>query len=255
MNQETIESFWNLPGLLGIGILRLEGQPYFYVKPQIQSWEKPALMGLIVQNINESPSSLKKIEFAVMGYHAFVFQEDLFIKIVLLTQSNLVKLPPIAPLIAIVKNNLQDGIAIFELFSKGSDRQPGLTGKVKSNLPRSPNERGSLTVDTQELIDLLNKISKLASKYLGKKIIINYLESTRPTSEYLTDVKIKESGEIALVGGDLTAVTSPQHESIENWIAAFIKQSCQVLPYLSTTLEQNLNEREKTILSRLPNKR
>jgi hypothetical protein len=134
MSRETIEKFWNLPGLLGLGILKLEGQPYFYVKPQIQAWEKPALIDLIVQNINKSPSSLKKIEFAVMGYHAFVFQEDLFIKIVLLTQSNLVKLPPIAALIASMKNSLQDAIAIIELLSKSSDRQPGLTLEVKSNL-------------------------------------------------------------------------------------------------------------------------
>jgi hypothetical protein len=156
MSRETIESFWNLPGLLGIGILRLEGQPYFYVKPQIQVWEKTALIDLIVQNINKSPSSLKKIEFAVMGYHAFVFQEDLFIRIVLLTQSNLVKLPPISSLIASIKNSLTEAIAIFELLSKRSDRQPGLALEAKSNLSRSPNEQSSLTVvDIQELIDTI----------------------------------------------------------------------------------------------------
>ncbi|MBW4621470.1 MAG: hypothetical protein KME17_19185 [Cyanosarcina radialis HA8281-LM2] len=250
MNQEIIESLWNLPGLLGIGIIRLEGQPYFYVKPQIQAWEKPALLDLIVQNINKSPSSLKKIEFAVMGYHTFVFQEDLFIKIAILTQTNLVKLPPIAPLITSIKNSLRGAIATFQLLSTSSDRQQRLTAESKINLPGSPNQQNSLTVvNIQELIDILNKVSKLASKYLGKKIIANYLESTRPKSEHLNEVKLEQSGEIVFAGSDLTAASSLQHQLIKTWIRSFVQQCSQVLPYLSSTLEQNLTEKEKTILS------
>lgn len=250
MSQETIENFWNLPGLLGIGILSLEGQTHFYVKPQIQDWEKLALLDLMVQNISKSSSRANKIEFAVMGYHAFVFQGDLFIKIAILTQTNLVNLPRIEPLIASIKSDLRSSLNFLDSLAKKAQSQPShLTSKTTSNLGQASKTRSNSTdVNVRELIDLLNKISQNASKYLGTKRIVGYLELTRPQSEDLHDFNVKESGEVIFSESALPSGNPLQNQSIENWISAFIGQSSQVLPYLSTMLEQNLNEREKTIL-------
>jgi hypothetical protein len=252
MSQKIIESFWNLPGFVGIAIItKIEEELYFYVKPQIQDWEKPALTILIGQSIAKTHPKIKYFEFDVMGYHAFTLRISPTLKFVILTQTDAVKLPSLNILKQILEENLQNSIANFEALAKKSNEQ-SLTNRPAarpSTPPMQKIDKPGESVTVSDLVNILDRVSKVASKYIGKKLTLSYLESNRPSDQWLKNFQIKESGEIAVAAIATEPVSSDHLNSFKSWLVAFIKQAARIFPYLPTLIDQEgLNDRQKNIL-------
>lgn len=254
MSQKIIESFWNLPGFIGIAIItKIEEELYFYVKPQIQDWEKPALSILIGQSIAKTHPKIKYFEFDVMGYHAFTLRISPTLKFVILTQTDAVKLPSLNILKEILEENLQSSIANFDALAKKSLAPSGTSQSLLTNRPAAtPTQRieqPGESVTVSDLVNILDRVTKVASKYIGKKLTASYLESNRPRDEWLRNFQIKESGEIAFAAQATEPVSSDRLNSFKSWLVAFIKQAARIFPYLPTVIDQEgLNERQKNIL-------
>ncbi|MBW4621469.1 MAG: hypothetical protein KME17_19180 [Cyanosarcina radialis HA8281-LM2] len=258
MSQRIIESFWNLPGFVGIAIItKIEEELYFYVKPQVQDWEKPALTQLMSQSIAKTHPKIKYFEFDVMGYHAFTLRISPTLKFIILTQTDAVKLPSLNILKELLEEDLQSSIANFDALAKKSIAGSGTSQSLLTNRPaakptaiptqtvKEPGER----VTVSDLVNILDRVTKVASKYIGKKLTASYLESNRPSDEWLRNFQIKESGEIAFAAKTAEPVSSDRLNSFKSWLVAFIKQAARIFPYLPTVIDQEgLNERQKNIL-------
>jgi hypothetical protein len=254
MSKKIIESFWNLSGFVGIAILSsLEEELYFYVKPQVQDWEKPALIQLIRQNIVKTHPKIKYFEMTVMGYHAFTFRISPTLEFVILTQTDAVKLPSINILKDLLEENLENAIFMFEgLAKKGfqqpENRQDRFTAKPVIPQVQTVKEPGE-NATVADLVKILNGVSKVASKYIGKKLTISYLDSNRPQTEWFKNFQIKESGDILFVSQAAETVASDRLNLFKGWLVDFIKQAARIFPYLPTLIDQEgLNEQQKSLL-------
>jgi hypothetical protein len=258
MSQKIIESFWNLPGFVGIAIIaKIEEELFFYVKPQIQDWEKPALTILIGQSIAKTHPKIKYFEFDVMGYHAFTLRISPTLKFVILTQTDAVKLPSLNILKEILEENLQNSIANFEDLAKKSSEVSATSQSLLTNRPvATPStppiqkiDKPGESVTVSDLVNILDRVSKVSSKYIGKKLTLSYLQSNRSSDEWLKNFQIKESGEITVAVIATEPVSSDRLNSFKSWLVAFIKQAARIFPYLPTLIDQEgLNDRQKNIL-------
>lgn len=208
MLMELIQSFWNSPGFLGIGITQVRGETYLYLNPQSIDWQKKTLLQLDlhndVQNFVEFYPRMKSCQLEIMGYTANVLKLDDDLVISVLSQAN-ANIPPIDELRPIA-DRLDEAINLLIYFSQNNVRMPTLSKKRKVDkstftFSRTTSDREKFDpvavarkipeiVEVKEIIEMLTRLIKFSSQYLGKKIVVNYLQATRPQFQWLQNFVI-----------------------------------------------------------------
>ncbi|MBW4622981.1 MAG: hypothetical protein KME17_26935 [Cyanosarcina radialis HA8281-LM2] len=265
---EVIQIFWNSPGFIGIGVTQVRGETYLYLNPESIDWQKKTLLQLDlqndIQNFVEFYPHMKSCQLEIMGYTVNILKLDDDVIISVLAEINTNNLPPIEELKPIL-DRLDEAINLLIYFSQNNVRIPTFLKKrtadkstVTLARTNSLNDKSATLfidrkipeiVQIKEIVDILARLIKFSSQYIGKKFAVNYLQATRPQFEWLQKFVIADSDEIKFVGAINEEVTSTQLIWLREWVAAFSKKCSQIFPYLPVMLQkQCLTERERKIL-------
>lgn len=253
MNQ-VIWDIWNFSGVVGITILYGPVEPYFYFKEQVRDWEKQALMQMVLEAIVKTPRECKAFEFQAMGYHAYTYRLNTNLTLLVLTQINklAIDLGVVKQLKTALQEDIDSAIKTFEALTKTTSNNktyPAAKTTESYNLGKSPSTSLEANVTLEELLNALNYLIKFTSKYMGKRLTIDYWKSTRPQLDWLENFEITSSAEISFSGVIKKPISTLQHMWIKEWAAAFIKHCSQIIQDLPTMIEQKgLDERKKSLL-------
>lgn len=232
MNQDIFQVFFDVPEVVGVGLIDSQTQLALYVKEQaINCEEKRNITQNTLQIVSNKYEEFDLFEFSLPNYYAYAYKLNHNLHLLVLTYTIATKQ---------LKEALQKDIEIaIENFNVQTQKIPQFTLEIK--------------VTIEELLSALNKLSKFISKYLGSKITANYLELTRPQFEWTTNFQINYSAEITFFSISKKYVSALQHQWVKQWTAAFIKRCTQFLKDLPILIEQKgLDESQKKILLSYP---
>ena len=255
MIQDAIANFFNLPGVIGLGIFQTQGQvkSYLHFKEQLIREEKQSLSGSIinlVEHLVKSPE-LDFFEFPVRGYYTYVYKINPTATLLVLTlqYSPAIKLLAGKQLQTAIRKDIDTAITTIQTLSKDSFKyipiSPAITAvKLKINNQVATEE--SFTI--KDFLELINKISKFTNNYLGLKLTKSCWQLSCPKIEWLEHFEVTSSAEITFFDAG-TEVSNIQDYWLKEWIDAFIKQTAKIIKDLPSLLEINcLNERERILL-------
>jgi hypothetical protein len=108
------------------------------------------------------------------------------------------------------------------------------------------------TVAVQEVLAAMNRLSQLATQYLGTLVVTNYWKATRPPNEWLLHFQIERSAQLTFVvqapSQRLPLLTPEQHRSLQVWVVAFIQRCTQVMRGFVKIVQHALTDRQKALL-------
>lgn len=114
-----------------------------------------------------------------------------------------------------------------------------MADSVTSSAP-STDGSGSAT-SLKDVLAALNHLSQFTTQYLGTHVIVNYWKSTRPNSDWLNQLQIDRSAQFSCTGPPQILhqpLSLQQHQSIREWVAAFIQRCTQVIRDFPAMVEQ-----------------
>lgn len=257
MIEDAVTNFLNLPGVVGLGIFLLHGRvkSYLHFKEQIIKEEKQSITGSItriVEHLIKTPETLEFFEFPVRGYYAYIYNINPAVTLLVLTLKDLptLKLVAAKQLQTALKEDVSNAITTFQLLTKNYSKyisiSPAITAtsKLNENALNSQQEN-----NIKDFLDVLNKISKFTTSYLGLELTRNCWHLARPNFEGLEKFEISSSAEITFSGQDTECISNLQSYWLKEWTAAFIRQSSKIIKDLPILLELKcLNEQQKRIL-------
>ena len=129
MNQEVIQNFLNLPGIVGVALMDGRSRPYFCgVDQTLNFQQKEALAQGILQVVETIPEGFESFEFQFAEHQVHIYKLDPGTVLLVLTHSDLVYsdyLQTIKNLKAVLREDIANGIAVFRLLA-GQVTLPGL---------------------------------------------------------------------------------------------------------------------------------
>ncbi|MBW4577291.1 MAG: hypothetical protein KME08_18625 [Aphanothece sp. CMT-3BRIN-NPC111] len=256
MNQEIIQKFLTLPGVLGVALVHGQASPYLYIKEQTLDWQqKQTISSHILQFIAKATEEVEFSEFQVMGYYAYIYKLASNLKFIVLnhTDSVAIKFLAAKQLKAALQEDIEKTITTFELLTKNISPPRAVSTAEARQASTSGYRSGNTTLEVKvtigELVNALNHLSKFSSNYMGTKLVVNYWQLSRPKFEWLDNFTINRSGELAFNGGMTEFVTGLQHQWVKNWTAAFIRQCSKIMQDLPSMIEEKgLDEEKKRLL-------
>ncbi len=139
----------------------------------------------------------------------------------------------------------------FTSPSKKPADQEGLAAKTGNtgNAPTSVDK----PITLKEILEALNQLSKLTTRYLGTSIVANYWKSSRPPVEWLANFEVDRSGKIEFVGpmtpGKPPVLSSVQHQLIRDWVNAFVQRCSRVIRDFSKIIQSmDLDPHQRSLL-------
>ena len=232
MIEENIQQFFNLSGVLGLGIVLLdkELQPYFYFKDRLPGEEKQSLSQSIIRLIDPQVSLL----------------------VITLRDMAAIKLLAANFLRTALQKDVDNTITTFKLLANNYPHTtvaPAIAAaklKLDNDSAKVPSQEN---VTIKDFLDLLNHVSEFTSKYIGAKLTINCWQLTRPDFEGLENFHINGT-EITFSGEITEDISCLQRYWIKEWVLAFIRQGCKIIKNLPILIDEKcLNEREKLLLN------
>lgn len=88
-------------------------------------------------------------------------------------------------------------------------------------------------------VSLLNRLSGIAKKYLGNKIVANYWKESQPQEFDLDKFEVNHSGEIIFKGSKNTNLTREQQQKMQLWIENFISRCNVIIRNFEETILQS----------------
>lgn len=106
-----------------------------------------------------------------------------------------------------------------------------------------------VVVMIEDLVNALNRISRVSNKYLGTTLTFSKWQSTRPNVEWLNNFQINRSAEIAFLGSTAETISLVQLQSMQEWVTAFNHQVSQIVRDFAMIIErQKIGELPQGIL-------
>ncbi|CAN1213372.1 hypothetical protein TUMEXPCC7403_24415 [Tumidithrix helvetica PCC 7403] len=100
-----------------------------------------------------------------------------------------------------------------------------------------------------ELIGVMNKLSRFTTDYLGKMVVANYWRSSRPTIAWLAEFEVDRNAQLSHPRQKAIACNPEQHQQIQDWTKAFINRCCQVIRNFDVMLKQDcLDAQQQNLL-------
>lgn len=259
MIEENIQQFFNLSGVLGLGIVLLdkELQPYFYFKERLPGEEKQSLIQSIIRLIDaavKSPKGFDFFEFPVRGYYAYTYNINPQVSLLVITLRDMAAIKLLAAnfLRTALQKDVDNTITTFKLLANNyppTAVAPAIAAaklKLDNDSAKVPSQEN---VTIKDFLDLLNHVSEFTSKYIGAKLTINCWQLTRPDFEGLENFHINGT-EITFSGEITEDISCLQRYWIKEWVLAFIRQGCKIIKNLPILIDEKcLNEREKLLLN------
>ena len=238
MYQESIEDFLSIPGVLGVSLIRQQclqqsvppqaSQLYLYTKDiTLDENKKQLLTQDIKQNIAKVSERIDFFKFRIAEHYACTYKLNSDFTLLVLTSTDIaaVQLRPLAAkqLKARLQQDIDATIATFKFLTQSSQHT------AVGGLEDAGNyQNQSLDITVEDLLKALDCLSQFSSDYIGKKIVTNYWQSTRPSFEWLDNFHLNHAAKIEF-SGVIKPITALQHQWLKDWTAAFIKKCSQII--------------------------
>ncbi len=282
MQQEVVQAFLNLPGIVGLALMDGRSRPYFCgVDRSLNFQQKEALAQGILQVIETIPEGFDAFEFQFSGHCVYIYKLQNGIVLLVLTHSDMIAaeyLRIIKDLKATLEEDIANAIATFRsiagnLTLSGTPYQTTVssvgetvaasefTATLPPSVPALDHEAAlpGLEMATAGLPTLkevqaaLNQLSQFTTEYLGNHVITNYWKSTRPTPDLLPSLQIGRDAQFSL---DVALTPDPQQRLsleaqrwVQTWVAAFVNRCAIVMRDFPTLAQQKaLTAEQRTLL-------
>lgn len=260
MYQESIEDFLSIPGVLGVALICQQwsqqsvppqaSQLYLYTKDiTLDENKKQLLTQDTKQNIAKIPERIDFFKFRIAEYYACIYKLNSDLTLLVLTSTDIaaVQLRPLAAkqLKARLQKDVDTTVATFKFLTQSSQN---IAVRELEDVGNDRNQ--SLEkVTVEDLLNALNRLSQFSSEYIGKKIVTNYWQSTRPSFEWLDNFHLNHAAKIEFSGVIKEPITALQHQWLKDWTAAFIKKCSQIIQDFPRMIEKKgLDEQNQRLL-------
>lgn len=95
-----------------------------------------------------------------------------------------------------------------------------------------------VVVKIEDLVNALNQLSQFSDKYLGTTLTVNNWQTTRPKFDWLNNFQVHRSADITFADKTAASVSLVQLQETQEWVAAFIQRSSQIIRDFATIIEQ-----------------
>jgi hypothetical protein len=249
MKQDVIWDFLNLPGIAGIALMDGRRRSFFCGNDQtINLQQKEALSQGILQVVETIPDGFASFELKFSEYQAYIYKLQRGRVLLVLARQDLSfsdYSKAIVPLQVTIEADFEGAVTVLQAIAAtppGSERQ---------SVSSEPAPEVSLTerpVTLRDLLAAFNHLSNFTAQFLGTAVIVNYLKTTRPESEWLSRFRIDRAAHITFSGETADSVTAQQHQWIRNWVAAFIRRCSQVVRDFGAIVEQKAFDAQQKLL-------
>lgn len=271
MKKQTIRNFLNLPGIVGLALMDEQSRPYFCGIDRVLNFQQQeALTEGIQQVLSTTPEGFDAFDFRFSQRDAYIYKLKSGIILLVITDEQLE--PPtyqtaITELKQTLEANPQSVVPMFRLLSGSTtlDKQQYWTNghpepetkPPAEELPASRSPELPLPVVTQvsyqwkQVIVALNALTDATARYLGRLVVANAWQSTRPNADSLDHLKISRSGHFSCSPqvSIEASMSSEAQQELHNWVERFITRCSLVIrDYAGLVLQQMLDEHQRNIL-------
>lgn len=247
MKRQVIQDFLNLPGIAGVALMDGRSRPFFSgIETALDSQQCSALAQGIQQVIDTTPSDFDTFCFSFSGRQALVHKLRRGVTLLVLAGDQL-SMEDYGRMLAQLKDTLEEdlnnAVASFRLIA----------GTITYNGPAAPvaSSRADAIL-SQEVVTALNQLSDFTSQYLGKMMVVNAWQSSRPESDWLKQFQLDRSAHFCSQDPSMTAdtsLTTEQQECIQQWVQSFISRGSKIIrDFPGLVADQALNEKQRALL-------
>jgi EAL domain-containing protein (putative c-di-GMP-specific phosphodiesterase class I) len=93
-----------------------------------------------------------------------------------------------------------------------------------------------VVITLESRLSVLNQLSQFGQKYLGGLLVVNYLQSARPSKPWMSQFQISRSGQITYAGDQ--AFDVEEQQDIQEWMTRFIKDCNGVIRNFTQMVKQ-----------------
>ena len=94
-------------------------------------------------------------------------------------------------------------------------------------------------IDFMTLLENLNHVSQIVSKYLGPKLTAHYWNASRPEYAWSKNFEINNKAKITFSGNLQTLTPGVYHFCMRQWTDAFVKECSQIMKELPQLIAQH----------------
>jgi hypothetical protein len=261
MNQEVIQDFLNLPGIVGFALMDGRSRPYFYgVDQSLNFQQKEVLAQGILQVVETIPEGFESFKFQFAEHQAYLYKVEQEMILLVLTCDDLVHadyLQTIKNLKASLREDIDNAIAQFRLIASppvqaNNTPQPQNTETIPSQTassplpPDAPNpdhspqnatvaafapEPDALSAQADSPLSsislhlalaALNQLSQFTTRYLGTQVIVNYWKATRPDHPWLENFQIDRAAQMTFASSPSMDLQKPLSLDQQLWLQEWV---------------------------------
>lgn len=250
MRQDILQSFLKFPEVVGVALMQGRVIPYFYIKEKNFSPEqKLELLRVFRTEALKNPSLSSTQEFKVNDYFAYAHKLSGNMNLLTITTqpSMLVRSAGRNLLKDLLQEDVDRTVKAFEQLTRKvlSPEEPSLpTHREPLTHPVEQQGLEEIPDSVEELVYILNEMSKIVCSYLGPKITSNFWQITRPKHEWLNHFQIKSSSAIEFNGPLNSSVTPLQHLFVREWTNAFMNQCITIVRDLPSHIDKAFSDKK-----------
>ncbi|WP_155834607.1 hypothetical protein [Leptolyngbya sp. PCC 6406] len=265
-----IQSFLNLPGILGLVLMDGRSQPYFCgLERGLNYQQRQALIQGIQQVVSTTPADFESFTFRFNYQEAHIHKITGDIILLVLTDpvlSTAKYRQSIQDLLQSLPKSPHSIVADFRTMAEGSTLKgqsywhPEPDGENKADLlapsaaaaappPPSP----PAPPQWEDILAAVNSLSDETARYLGKIVVANTWRTTHKAAPSLVAFQVNRSGHLTLsdtaaISPD-SAISSQDLAAIQSWVNAFIARCGLVIrDYRAMVLATALSDEQRTML-------
>ncbi|NJK33928.1 MAG: hypothetical protein HC919_02705 [Oscillatoriales cyanobacterium SM2_2_1] len=251
MNQVEIQKFIDLEGVMGLMLTKRRMRPYFFRLGFVAEPVKEALSQAILQVLETLTEDLDSFEFHFTENRIFIYKLSQGLLLLVVTDANLnysayQKLLPdfrchlekdTYQAVSSLKHSLgSETLPTQPLIPTPIETQPmpapqpaappAMATRVPPAAPSLPVVPRSPTVPScDQVMESLNVLSRYATQYLGKMVVINYWKVTRPDCPSLEGLSLDRAAQFVL---SRPMAAEDLADTVQVWVRAFV-QKCKTV--------------------------
>lgn len=270
MKQQVIQSFLNLPGIVGVALMDGRSRPYFCgIDQALNFQQKEALSEGIQQVLNTTPTGFKSFDFRFAHHNAHIYKLLGGVILLVLTDQQIDRVAyyqEVEALAQTLQDDPHSAVSTFRLLAESStvnghsywsrtaaiaDMPPSPASPLPPPLerPAAP----SADVEWAVVLAALNALSDGTSRYLGKIVVANTWRSARPKDSPLSALAVDRNGHFSLAEVDSAlegqSLTPEERTHLRLWVVAFNERCARIIrDFPEMVLQQCLSDHQRATL-------
>lgn len=273
MKQQVIQSFLNLPGIVGLALMDGRSRPYFCGIDQALNFQQKELLSEGIQQVlNTTPAGFKSFDFRFAHHDAHIYKLIEGVILLVLTDQHLDRVAyhqEVDALTQTLQDDPHSAVSTFRLLAESStvnghsywhrttaaiaDTPPSPAFPLPTPAPADPPTPPSADSDWEAVLSALNTLSDGTSRYLGKIVVANTWRSARPKDSLLPGLALDRNGHFSLTEVDSASegrsLTPEERTHLYHWVVAFNERCTRIIrDFPEMVLQQCLSDHQRAAL-------